>query len=705
MILALACTLFFAWPTGSSQTSEEKALSKIAPQILSTPSDEKIEFIVVLGERADLRATSSMEDPLERAYFTRDSLYYLAQSSQAPLRNWLTQTEIEHRPFYIVNAIWVRASIEVALAIARRPEVERIDANPIIRTVPDREIEKLNEEALRLAEELKSTSSAALVEPGVNYIRAPEVWGEGFTGQSIVIGGADTGVKWDHPALKNHYRGWNGSAASHDFNWHDSIRPGVGACSRPGDPVPCGGSCGANSTVPCDDNGHGTHTVGTAVGDDGAGNQIGVAPGAKFIACRNMNQGSGAPSTYLECMEFFLAPYPINGTTAQGDPSRRPDITINSWTCPPSEGCAAATLQSAIEAQRAAGIMTVVAAGNEGPNCSTIHPGTSGGPPSHYDAAYTVGAVSVTSGLIASFSSRGPIIIDGSNRVKPDITAPGVSIRSAALNNGYAQLSGTSMATPHVAGAIALLWSAEPAIRRQITLTENLLNGSAVRVNTTDCNSNGTPNNVYGFGRLDVRAAVNASRPAPSPITHNIGANGGSGSVNVAAPPGVQWSAVSNVPWITITTSASGTGNGSFGFLVSANPTIVQRSGSLTVSGKTVTVLQAAGTLYPVSGRVQLTPGNTQPAVTIVFSRVSGTGPVPASVQANSGGLWSQSGFEVGTRYRAIAVQGRATFSPRAHEFSASSSNLDFNTVSRGVLVPGIFLPKSPTSPGTRRGQ
>ena len=692
VILAFACTLFFAWPTTSSQISEEKALGKIAPQILSTPSDQKTEFIVVLIERADLRAASSIEDPLERAYFTRDSLYYLAQSSQAPLRNWLAQGEIEHRPFYIVNAIWVRATIEVALAIARRTDVERIEANPTIRNVPDRELEKLNAEALRLAEELRVNSSVAIIEPGVNFIRAPEVWNEGFTGQSIVIGGADTGVKWDHPALKNRYRGWNGSIASHDFNWHDSVHTG-------------GGSCGANSLFPCDDNGHGTHTVGTALGDDGVGNQIGVAPGAKFIACRNMDRGNGTPSTYLECMEFFLAPYPVTGTPAQGDPSRRPDITINSWTCPPSEGCAAGTLLSAVEAQRAAGIMMVVAAGNEGPTCSTIHPGTTGGPPSHYDASYTVGAVSAASGLIASFSSRGPIIIDGSNRVKPDITAPGVSVRSAALNNGYTQLDGTSMATPHVAGAIALLWSAEPAIRRQITVTENLLNGSAVSVNTTLCSSSGIPNNVYGFGRLDVRAAVNASRPTPSPTTHNIGPNGGNSIVNVAAPTGVPWSAVSNVPWITITPPANGTGNGSFTFLVSSNPSIVQRSGSLTISGKTVTVIQAPNTLYSVSGQIQLTAGNTQPPATIIFSRVSGAGPVPPSVQANAGGLWSQSGFEVGTRYRAMPVQGRTTFSPRTQEFTAPASNLDFSTLDRGVRLPGIFLPFSSPSTGKRRGQ
>ena len=69
------------------------------------------------------------------------------------------------------------------------------------------------------------------------------------------IGGADTGYQWDHPALKNGYRGWNGVAANHDYNWHDSIHAG-------------GGVCGPNMSQPCDDQGHGTHTMGTAVGDE-----------------------------------------------------------------------------------------------------------------------------------------------------------------------------------------------------------------------------------------------------------------------------------------------------------------------------------------------------------------------------------------------------------------------------------------------------
>lgn len=686
--LALAFLLFLALPLSSArsalQTDEQSATNKIAPWVLErTQNAEEAEFLVVLSARADLRAALTVEDRLERARFTRDTLFELAEATQRPLRNWLEEQQIPHRPFYIVNAIWVKASREVAMAIARRPEVIRLDPNPVINNLPVRDLEKLSDEALRLADELRKVSSIAAIEPGVNFIRAPEVWADGFTGQGIVIAGADTGTQWDHPTLKNHYRGWNGSAANHDYNWHDSIHTG-------------GGVCGPNSPAPCDDNGHGTHTVGTSVGDDGTGNQIGVAPGAKFISCRNMDQGNGKPSTYIECMEFFLAPYPVAGTPAQGDPTKRPDVTINSWTCPSSEGCVADTLKAAVEAQRAAGIMMVVAAGNDGPACSSIGTITQPNPPSHYDAAYTVGAISSTTGLIASFSNRGPVTADASNRIKPDITAPGVSVRSATLNNGFASLSGTSMATPHVAGAIALLWSAEPGLRRQIELSEDLLNRSATPVATTDCSSTGIPNNVYGHGRLNIKAAVDASRPTVQPLSFAVGPVSGNRTTNITALTVVGWTAVSNTSWITVTSGGSGSGNGGTSFSFVANLSIVQRTGTLTVAGRTVSVVQGGATEYSVSGRVVSPTGAGLMGVTLSFARIAGTEPIPPAVVTNPNGNWSQSGFSVSSKYVVMAILNRTVFSPRSREISGPSSSLDFASAPRRVLILGAVAVARP---------
>jgi subtilisin family serine protease len=341
------------------------------------------------------------------------------------------------------------------------------------------------------------------VEPGITYTHAPDVWALGFTGQNIVVASADTGIRWTHNALKPHYRGWDGVTADHDCNWHDSIHDSVG------------NPCGNDSPEPCDDFFHGTHTIGTAIGDDGGTNQIGMAPGAKWIGCRNMDQGFGTPARYIECMEFFLAPYPVGGDPSEGDPTLAPDITNNSWGCPPSEGCSANTLQAAVEAQRAAGIMMVVSAGNSGSSCSTV-----ADPPSIYEASYTVGALNTGTDTIAEFSSRGPVTIDGSNRIKPDITAPGTNTRSAdnSSDSAYTFASGTSMASPHIAGAVALLWSANPALQNDIDASEMALNNSAVFISSTLCGTAGPPNNVFGWGRIDIFAAVGGGgTPTPTP--------------------------------------------------------------------------------------------------------------------------------------------------------------------------------------------
>jgi subtilisin family serine protease len=588
-----------------SQETQASARSKIAPWVMEHTTDgQEAEFLVILADKADLSGAKEFLAKREKGRFVRDALLQKAQQWQASLVEWLRARGVEHRAFYIVNAIWVKAGREVVMEIAARSDVARIEGNPRIRNL---EPVKITDEEMQAA--IEAAAAPTAIEPGVNYIRAPEVWSQGFTGQGIVIGGQDTGVQWNHPALINHYRGWDGATANHDYNWHDSIHTG-------------GGTCGPNSPAPCDDNNHGTHTLGTAVGSDGGTNQIGVAPGAKFIACRNMDQGNGTPATYLECFEFLLAPYPVNGTPAQGDPAKAPDITTNSWACPPSEGCSPGTLQAAVEAQRAAGIMPVFAAGNDGLACSTVSD-----PPGIYDASYTIGAFSSSTGTIASFSSRGPVTIDGSNRRKPDISAPGVSVRSALRGGGYGSLSGTSMATPHVAGAVALLWSAHPELRHQIADTENILNDAAVDVSSTACSSDGVPNNTYGFGRLDIKAAVDVAAASISPASQNFGSGGGGGAVNVTAPAGVGWQTFVNDSWITVTSGASGSGNGAVNYSVAAN-TGSARAGTMIIAGRVFTVTQdAPACVYSIAP----TSAN--------YTSAGGTGSV--NVTAGAGCAWT----------------------------------------------------------------
>ncbi len=485
LLLAL---LSLAALTASSPAGWNLAPEKITPWVLEqTANGAQAEFLVVLKDQADLASARELPTREEKGRAVRDALWNKAQTTQSSLLRWLRAHKVEHRSFYIVNMVWVKADATVAQTLAARPDVLRLEGNPLIHNALPEPIS----ESVTPAE----PEQIEAVEPGVAYTRAPEVWALGYTGQGIVVGGADTGYRWDHTALKSHYRGWDGSVANHDYNWHDSVHSSSGPC--PG-----------NSAAPCDDNSHGTHTIGTAVGDDGIANQIGMAPGAKWIGCRNMDQGNGTPASYIECMEFFLAPYPVNGTPAQGDPSMAPNVTTNSWSCPPSEGCSAGSLQAAVQAQRDAGIMMVAAAQNSGPNCSTVLD-----PPGTYDEVYTVGALNTGADTIASFSSRGPVTADGSSRLKPDLSAPGTDTRSA-LNTtvvSYGNKSGTSMATPHVAGAVALLWSAQPLLRGDVAMTETILNETAVPINSSTCDGGGpaiSPNNTYGYGRLDIKAAV-----------------------------------------------------------------------------------------------------------------------------------------------------------------------------------------------------
>ena len=468
-------------PNSPAQTA---ALRKIAPWVTEhTAGDQQAQFMVILADQADLSQAAALPTKAEKGRFVYDTLLTKSQTTQAPIQQWLRGRGITYQSFYIVNALLVTGNQETAEALAARSDVARVEGNPHVKNSFPQPGPAV---AAPLGPEAPET-----IEPGVSYIHAPDVWAEGFTGQGIVIASADTGQRWTHNALKRHYRGWNGSVANHDYNWHDSIHDSSG------------NPCGNNSPQPCDDYFHGTHTTGTAIGDDGGSNQIGVAPGAQWIGCRNMDENVGTPARYIECMEFFLAPTPVGGGT--GDPTKAPDISINSWVCPTSEGCSTNTLQAAVEAQKAAGIMMVVAAGNAGSSCSTVSD-----PPSFYDASYTVGALNTGTDTAASFSSRGPVTADGSNRIKPNIAAPGTGTRSASnlSDSAYTIADGTSMATPHIAGSMALLWSAHPELKNQIDTSRDTLNSAAHFISSTQCGTAGPPNNVYGWGRVDILAAV-----------------------------------------------------------------------------------------------------------------------------------------------------------------------------------------------------
>ncbi len=467
--------------------------ARIAPQVLADTTDGKSTSIVILlADQADVSPAYDMKDQDARGWFVYNTLTQHAARTQIGLQGFLKSRGVTYQSFWAANMMVATAHRSLVDQLAARPDVARIDSNQPTRWIEEPVVEKLGISS-------DSTNTTDTAEWGVLNVNAPAVWALGFTGQGIVIANEDTGMRWTHNALKPKYRGWDGSSADHNFNWHDSIHTG-------------GGSCGANTVAPCDDNGHGSHTTGTTVGDDGAGNQVGVAPGAKWIGCRNMDQGNGTPATYTECFQFFIAPTDLAGNNA--NPALRPHVINNSWGCPASEGCVTrAELETIVNNTEAAGIFVEVSAGNSGPGCSTV-----ADPPAIYSGSFSTGAIDI-SNVLASFSSRGPSTFYDPNLLKPNISAPGVNVRSSTRTSdtSYGNLSGTSMAGPHVAAVVALLWSARPQLVRNIATTKSILQNTAnpaVAVNPTQtCGgtpSTQIPNNSFGYGRVDALAAVNA---------------------------------------------------------------------------------------------------------------------------------------------------------------------------------------------------
>jgi subtilisin family serine protease len=489
-----------AWSSAAGPKPAEIA-AKIAPDVLAgTTEGGSASIVILLADQADVSAAHQMKDSDARGWFVYNTLTQHAARTQAGLRAELEARGVSYQSFWAANMIVVTADRALIESLAAREDVARIDSNNAVRWIEPPEVANINEAR-------NSPSAPNTAEWGVQNINAPAVWALGFTGQGMVIGDQDTGTRWTHNALKPKYRGWDGTTANHNFNWHDAIHDSTG------------NPCGNDSPFPCDDAGHGTHTAGTTVGDDGAGNQVGVAPGAKWIGCRNMDQGDGTPARYTECFQFMIAPTDLSGNNA--DPTLRPHVLNNSWGCPSSEGCTTgAELETIVNNTQAAGIFVVVSAGNGGPNCSTVNDA-----PAIYDASFSVSAYDINNTL-AGFSSRGPSTYPP-NSFKPNISAPGVTVRSSYYSNdaSYVNLSGTSMAGPHVVGAVALLWSARPSLLRNIAATKALLQNTANHSVTVTppqlcggtLSSTDIPNNSFGYGRVDILAAVNASgSPTPT---------------------------------------------------------------------------------------------------------------------------------------------------------------------------------------------
>ncbi len=480
-----------------AQAQDASWQDRVDPQLLATvlggtPAQALVEF----AGQADLSAAAQQPGLAERRRFVVETLQRQSEEAQQAARRLLDAMAVPYRAFWVANALSLTADAASLQALAELDGVDYIHGvRPSVIDLPQAEL----------------SAAEAQVQRGLDVIRAREVWALGFRGQGVVVAGHDTGVEWEHPALIGKYRGWDGAVADHDYNWRNPLGEQDVFCADPAEP--------------CDVHFHGTHTAGTMVGDDGQGNVIGVAPGARWIACRSLYDGIvglGYPNTYLDCMEWTLAPYPIEQPEL-ADPAMAPDIVNNSWGC--VEGCPPNLLKAANDAVKYAGILQVVSAGNDGNlvGCSSI-----AFPLAIYESSFTIGATNYDDQL-AGFSSLGPVLSDLSMRTKPNVVAPGVGVRSSTLNGGYGTASGTSMAGPHVAGAAALIMSAEPRMIGRVDDVRRLFQRTAVPIeNGRSCGDTGAqdiPNNVFGHGRIDVMAALDAL-PRLALDVETLGASG-----------------------------------------------------------------------------------------------------------------------------------------------------------------------------------
>ena len=437
---------------------------KIRPELASQmKAKSAADFWIRFGGKADLRAASSIKDWDKRGTAVAAALKKAATDSQAGVKAELDASGVKYQTFWATNAIKVTAGSEaLAQKFAAHSEVEGLYAS-IAYEVP------------KVTEGTDEKTVNAL-EWGISNINADDVWSKyGVTGEGITVANIDTGVQFDHPALVNSYRGNNGDGTfDHNYNWFDV----AGACDG----------------APCDNDEHGTHTMGTMAGSDGGANQIGVAPGVKWIAANGCCPSDAA---LVESGQWMLEPTDLTG--ANPDASKRPNIINNSWgtTLPSNDPF----MEDVTLAWTASGIFGSWSNGNSGSGCQTS------GSPGSLQSNYSTGAYDVNNN-IASFSARGA----GQNgELKPNISAPGVNVRSSIPGGGYASFNGTSMAAPHLAGAIALLWSAAPGLVGDISATRALLDGTATDKSDTTCGGTAADNNVYGEGRLDALKLLDAA--------------------------------------------------------------------------------------------------------------------------------------------------------------------------------------------------
>ncbi|MGY0693223.1 S8 family serine peptidase [Virgibacillus sp. FSP13] len=473
----------------SLNDSQTTAKVKVSDRLLDEfKKDDKVTFLVKFKEKADTKKVAEQaKKDASKANITAQKTELIQRSAvvselkstsletQRNVTNYLEKEaesgKVEKiKSYYIVNGMAVTATKEVAQKIATYNEVEKILPNET------RQLFTNTTKEAKTSKAKDAKTSESDVEWSVERVGAPQVWEMGIDGTGTVVASIDTGVQWDHPALKEKYRGYDTATGEvdHDFNWFDAT---------------------VDEAEPYDDIGHGTHVTGTMVGSEPDGsNQIGVAPGAKFIAVKAFTEDGGSDVDLLAAAEWILAPTDADGN-ARVDMA--PDVVNNSWGGGPGLD---EWYRDVVINWRSAGIFPEFSAGNT----DLFNPGGPGSvaTPANYPESFATGATDSNDAL-AGFSLRGPSPYD---EIKPDISAPGVGIRSSVPGSDYGGKSGTSMAGPAVSGVAALLRQVDSSIT--IDEMEEVLLNTATPL--TDNEYPETPNNGYGYGLVNAYNAVSS---------------------------------------------------------------------------------------------------------------------------------------------------------------------------------------------------
>ena len=487
-------TPFQLGSSGSADQGLQAYTSHVADKVeneLLTAFEEtsSADFIVRFNTQADLSAAYSM-DWTARGEFVYNSLRTIATNSQVNAKAILEASGLKYQTFIAGNELYVwGGTLTAANKLAALPEVNFIRATRVYQVDPGLQVSNPILTASWAGDLLASNAltvvgaSPKALAWGITDTGADQFWTTfGVQGDGIVVANIDTGVDYTHVALDQSYK--------------CSADPLSLACWLDPDTDDCPGP----NTGPCDTvyQGiyHGTHTMGTMVGDDdpALAYQVGMAPNAQWIACLGCPNGSCPDYDLNTCADWILAP--------NSDPANRPEVVNNSWG-----GLGGDTWYLAkVQAWVAAGIFPAFSAGNYGwLGCNTLDS------PGDYQESF--GSAAHDSGrAIAYFSGRGASDFGHTPYTKPNISAPGVLVMSAQPGDQWDSMDGTSMASPHTAGAVALLWSCNPTLVGQVDATFQLLQNNTDPAPAGDCSAppDGQGNYTYGYGYLNTLKAGQA---------------------------------------------------------------------------------------------------------------------------------------------------------------------------------------------------